>query len=48
MKVQSSVKLLVRFSLSVFLFVGSIFLVGSKSYAQDLDVPYVPTPENVV
>lgn len=48
MKKQSLANSLIRFPFIALLFLGFIFSVTTQSSAQDLDVPYVPTPENVV
>ncbi|MEL7834344.1 class I SAM-dependent methyltransferase [Fodinibius sp. Rm-B-1B1-1] len=48
MKKQSLATSLLRSPLALLLFLGFILLFTSQSFAQDLDVPYVPTPQNVV
>ncbi len=48
MKKQPLATSLLRLPLVVLLFLGLMCLSASQSIAQDLDVPYVPTPQNVV
>lgn len=48
MKKQTSGRLLSNHFFSVLLILGFTFTLASNAASQDLDVPYVPTPENVV
>ena len=48
MKKPTSGKSLYHYSLVVFILVGLTFISASHVTGQDLDVPYVPTPNNVV
>lgn len=48
MKKRTSGNLLTHYFFAVLIFLGLTFTSASHVIAQDLDVPYVPTPDNVV
>ncbi len=48
MEKPTSGKSLSRYFFAVLIFIGIIFTSASHVTAQDLDVPYVPTPDDVV